>query len=277
MKTWLKAHRFMMARRLTQLGILGLFVAANSYGLMLLSGNLSASLVMKKLPLADPFALLQMFSAGALFGLDVLLGGALILLFYMVVGGRAFCSWVCPINIVTDAANGTRRVLLFDKAIEKKVWMSRDVRYWVLALTLIVSFLTGVSAFELVSPIGILSRGVIFGMGLSIAPILCIYLFDLFAVKNGWCGHICPLGGFYALVGRLSLIRVKHDHTKCTSCMMCKEICPEKQVLGIISKHSGAIISGECTNCGRCVEVCEGDALSFGVRNYMNTNVGEKE
>jgi len=219
MREWIRSHRFMMARRLTQLGILGLFVAANSYGFMLLSGTLSASLVFHKLPLADPFALLQMLTAGALLGVDVLVGGALILLFYIVVGGRAFCSWVCPINMVTDAANATRRGLLLDKTIEKKLWLSRSVRYWVLALSLILSFITGVAAFEMVSPIGILSRGIIFGMGLSMAPILCIYLFDLFAVKNGWCGHICPLGGFYALVGRLSLIRVKHDHTKCTLCI----------------------------------------------------------
>jgi ferredoxin-type protein NapH len=277
MREWIRSHRFMMARRFTQLSILGLFVAANSYGFKLLSGDLSASLVMKKLPLADPFALLQMLATGAIVGIDVLMGAALILLFYMVAGGRAFCSWVCPLNMVTDAANGTRRVLLLDKTVEKKVWMSRNVRYWVLALTLILSFMTGVAAFEMVSPIGILSRGIIFGMGMSAAPILCIYLFDLFAVKNGWCGHICPLGGFYSIVGRLSLVRVKHDHTKCTLCMKCKEICPEKQVLGIISKRSGAIDSGECTNCGRCVEVCESDALSFGVRNYINTNVGEKE
>jgi ferredoxin-type protein NapH len=107
MREWIRSHRFMMARRLTQLGILVLYVLANVYGIMFLSGDLSSSLVMKKLPLADPFALLQMFSAGALLGLDVLVGGALILLFYTVVGGRAFCSWVCPLNMVTDAANWT--------------------------------------------------------------------------------------------------------------------------------------------------------------------------
>jgi ferredoxin-type protein NapH len=85
MREWIRSHRFMMARRLTQLGILVLYVLANVYGIMFLSGDLSSSLVMKKLPLADPFALLQMFSAGALLGLDVLVGGALILLFYTVV------------------------------------------------------------------------------------------------------------------------------------------------------------------------------------------------
>ncbi len=274
MKTWLKQHRFLIMRRIVQITLLALYIAANLYGFKLLSGNLSASLVMNTIPLADPFALLQMFVAGALVGMDVLIGGLIVLFFYMVVGGRAFCSWVCPINMVTDTANWLRRVLSFDK-IERKLWLGRDVRYWVLGLSLILSFLSGVTAFEMISPIGMLHRGIIFGMGMGVFAVLSIFLFDLFAVKNGWCGHICPLGGFYSLVGKLSLIRVKHDHNKCTLCMECKAICPEKQVLGIISKQSGAIISGECTNCGRCVEVCEGDALSFGVRNYINTNAGE--
>ena len=274
MKTWLKQHRFLIMRRIVQITLLALYIAANLYGFKLLSGNLSASLVMNTIPLADPFALLQMFVAGALVGMDVLIGGLIVLFFYMVVGGRAFCSWVCPINMVTDTANWLRRVLSFDK-IERKLWLCRDVRYWVLGLSLILSFLSGVAAFEMISPIGMLHRGIIFGMGMGVFAVLSIFLFDLFAVKNGWCGHICPLGGFYSLVGKLSLIRVKHDHNKCTLCMECKAICPEKQVLGIISKQSGAIISGECTNCGRCVEVCEGDALSFGVRNYINTNAGE--
>jgi len=274
MKTWLIQHRFLIARRIVQISIMALFIVSNIYGVKLLNGNLSASIIAGTIPLADPFAILQMFSAGALVAFDVLIGGLIVLFFYMVVGGRAFCSWVCPINIVTDTANWARKVLYLEK-VERKIWLGRTVRYWVLALSLILSFFSGVAAFEMISPIGMLHRGIIFGMGMGGAAILSIFLFDLFAVKNGWCGHICPLGGFYSLIGRLSLVRVKHDHTKCTLCMECKVVCPEKQVLGIISKRSGAIVSGECTNCGRCVEVCEGDALSFGVRNYINTNVGE--
>jgi ferredoxin-type protein NapH len=276
MKTWLKTHRFVIARRLVQLSILVLYVMANLYGWTLLRGNLSASSIMGVIPLSDPFALLQMLFAGALVGLDVLIGGLIVLFFYMVVGGRAFCSWVCPINIVTDTANWVRKALHLEH-IERKIWLGRSVRYWVLGLSLLLSLVSGVAAFELISPIGMAHRGIIFGMGMGYAAVLSLFLFDLFAVKNGWCGHICPLGGFYSLIGRLSLVRVKHDHMKCTSCMQCKAVCPEKQVLGIISKESGAIVSGECTNCGRCVEVCEGNALSFGVRNYINTNFGDKE
>ena len=273
---WLYKHRFLMMRRMVQLTVLTLYVLANGYGLKVLSGNLSSSLLLDTIPLADPFALLQMVAAGAMLGLDVIIGGLLIGLFYMIVGGRAFCSWVCPVNMVTDSANWLRRVLYLEK-IERKVWLGRSVRYWVIGLSLVLSFISGVAAFEMVSPIGIMHRGIIFGMGMGFAALLSLFLFDLFAVKNGWCGHICPLGGFYALIGKLSIIRVKHNQSACTLCMKCKEICPEKPVLSIIGKESGAIVYGECTNCGRCVEVCDDDALGFGVRNYINTNTGEKK
>ena len=274
MKRWIYKHRFLMMRRLSQLSVLALYGAANWYGLKILMGNLSSSLLLEKIPLADPFALLQMLAAGAMLGLDVIIGGLIIVAFYMILGGRAFCSWVCPVNMITDSANWLRRVLYLEK-IEKKVWLGRNVRYWMIGLSLVLSFLSGVAAFEMVSPIGIMHRGIVFGMGMGFAALLSIFLFDLFAVKNGWCGHICPLGAFYALVGRLSIIRVKHDQARCTLCMKCKDICPEKPVLSIIGKESGAILYGECTNCGRCVEVCDDDALGFGVRNYINTNVGE--
>ena len=274
MKRWIYKHRFLMMRRLSQLSVLALYGAANWYGLKILMGNLSSSLLLEKIPLADPFALLQMLAAGAMLGLDVIIGGLIIVAFYMILGGRAFCSWVCPVNMITDSANWLRGVLYLEK-IEKKVWLGRNVRYWMIGLSLVLSFLSGVAAFEMVSPIGIMHRGIVFGMGMGFAALLSIFLFDLFAVKNGWCGHICPLGAFYALVGRLSIIRVKHDQARCTLCMKCKDICPEKPVLSILGKESGAILYGECTNCGRCVEVCDDDALGFGVRNYINTNVGE--
>lgn len=165
-----------------------------------IDGKSQLAITSRKIPLADPFALLQMLVAGAMLGLDVIIGGLIIVAFYMILGGRAFCSWVCPVNMITDSANWLRGALYLEK-IEKKVWLGRNVRYWMIGLSLVLSFLSGVAAFEMVSPIGIMHRGIVFGMGMGFAALLSIFLFDLFAVKNGWwCGHICPLGAFYAAV-----------------------------------------------------------------------------
>lgn len=262
---WIYKRRLMMLRRLSQIGLIVLYFAAHAWGWKILEGNLGSSLLLGAIPLADPFAVVQMSVAGALLGIDVLIGAAVVTLFYAVIGGRGFCSWVCPINIVTDMANGLRRLLRINE-VEHRVVINRNLRYWILGISLALSALFGVAAFEFISPIGMLSRGLIFGIGFGGAVVAGVFLFDLFGIKNGFCGHLCPLGGFYSLIGRFSLIRVKHNQEKCTLCMKCTAICPEKPVLHMIGKRSEFVAMGECTNCGRCIEVCDDDALKFDIR-----------
>ncbi len=143
------------------------------------------------------------------------------------------------------------------------------MRYYMIVLALIVSFVSGLAAFEIISPITILNRGVIFGFGAGAGLLVAIFLFDLFVLKNGWCGHVCPLGGVHAIIGKYSLLRVKHNSDNCTLCMKCKDICPETQVLNMIGKRSEVVSMAACTNCGRCVDVCDDEALSFHIRNYL--------
>jgi len=274
MKTFISKYRFLIARRITQVSIMVLYVIANVYGINFLMGNLSSSLLLGLVPLSDPYAVAQMFVAGAVLSFDVLLGAFLIILFYMTIGGRAFCSWVCPVNIITDAANYLRRKFGFNQ-IQKKQPASRNIRYWVIATSLVISFFMGIAAFEFISPISMVHRGIIFGLGFGWASMLVIFLFDLFVLKNGWCGHICPLGGAYSLIGKFSFIRVHHKHDNCTACMKCKEVCPEVQVLHIITKESKPITGKECTNCGRCVEVCDDEALNFSIKNLKKEKQNE--
>jgi len=261
--------RYLIARRVSQIGILALYGAAHIWGLKILEGNLSSSLLLGSVPLSDPFAVLQMFVSGSIITMDIFLGALIITIFYGLVGGRMFCSWVCPVNMVTDAANFLRRKLGIAQ-VQKRVYMSRNIRFWILGLALVLSFLMGLSAFEFISPISILHRGLIFGMGFGFSVVLIIFFFDLLVHENGWCGYVCPLGGFYSLIGRFSFLRVRHNVDNCTECMQCKEVCPEKEVLFMVSKFSETVNMGACTNCARCIEVCGDDALNFSIRNYLN-------
>lgn len=262
----IKKSKFLIARRITQFTIMFLYIAANVWGFNFLMGNLSSSKLLDTVPLSDPYAVLQMFTAGAVIASDVLIGAIIIFVFYMFIGGRAFCSWVCPVNIITDLSNYIRRKFGFNKILKRQP-ATRNIRYYVLVLSLILSFFMGYAAFELISPVSMVHRGLIFGLGFGWAAIVIIFLFDLFVLKNGWCGHVCPIGGFYSLIGRFSLIRVHHNHENCTACMKCKEVCPESQVLFMVTKDSIPVTSGECTNCGRCVEVCDDEALNFSIKN----------
>ncbi|WP_300446761.1 quinol dehydrogenase ferredoxin subunit NapH [Helicobacter mastomyrinus] len=298
--------RFLLLRRLAQLLILALFVLGNySIGTLknvqskeevtIFGGNIesllgdSSSVVAKQssvfshiaqgnlsyaqwfgiFPLSDPLAALQIFFAGGGLALDVWLGVLLVATLYGVFLGRAYCAFVCPINLITDLANFLRAKLGFNRT-QRMVFLSRSSRFVILALSLILSALFGVAAFELISPISMLHRGLVFGMGFGIFAILAVFLFDLLVVKNGFCGHICPLGATYSLIGKFALLRVKHTLANCTKCMQCVRVCPEPDVLKPVGKEDGAFKTMTCLRCGRCIEVCDDNALHFSILNFTH-------
>ena len=58
-KGWLAAHKWLLARRCSQLGILALFLLGPLAGVWIVKGNLSYSLTLNTLPLTDPYVFLQ--------------------------------------------------------------------------------------------------------------------------------------------------------------------------------------------------------------------------
>jgi len=261
-----REYRFMLLRRISQTAIMGLFLGGNLLGWQALQGNLSTSRLLHAVPLTDPFAVLQIFAARHRVATEALTGALIIMLFFGLIAGRSFCSWVCPLNMVTDAANWLREKAGLTVSGNGPVVISRRTRYGVIGISLAVSLATGIAAFEWISPIAMLHRGIIFGMGMGWTLVLAVFIFDLFVQRDGFCGHVCPLGGFYALITRFSLIRIQHDREKCSLCRKCLDICPEQQVLPMVGKSSSTVTSGACTNCGRCIEVCPDHAMKFGIR-----------
>ena len=264
---WLAVHKWLIARRITQASILLLFMVGSWTGFYILKGTLSSSLLLETIPMTDPLLFLQMLAAGFTgIANTAIIGTAIILTGYLIVGGRVYCSWVCPVNMVTDLAWWTRRKL----RIKTKVAMKRSFKYWMLALVLIVAFVSGTLAYELVNPVSILHRGIIFGMTTGWVLIAAIFAFDVFVMKQGWCGHICPMGTFYGLVGHYSPLRVHATaRAKCDDCMDCFEVCPEPQVIppalkGEKAGRSPIISTGDCTNCGRCIDICHADVFHYG-------------
>nr|WP_317402930.1 quinol dehydrogenase ferredoxin subunit NapH [uncultured Helicobacter sp.] len=217
--------------------------------------------------LTDPLSVMQIFLAGGGLALDVLLGALLVMAIYGIFLGRVYCAFVCPINLVTDFANFLRDKLGFNAA-QRKLFISRSTRFVILGLGLLLSGLFGVAAFELISPISMLHRGVVFGMGFGIFAVFAVFCFDLFVLKNGFCGHICPLGAMYSLLGRFALLRVRHTLANCTKCMECVRVCPEPEVLKPIGKQDGILKTMTCLRCGRCIEACDDNALHFSILNF---------
>ncbi len=285
-KGWWVAYKWLILRRSSQLLILILFmlvplckwVSPESECALgwIIKGNLSSSLFLNIIPMTDPLLVLQAMASGfTRIANDAILGAAIIFLFYALVGGRVFCSWACPINIVTDLAFWLRDKLKLVGGTR----FSHSTRYWILGMLLMLSAATGSLAYELINPVSMLHRGLFFGMGMGWFVIAGIFFFDLFISKRGWCSHICPMGAFYALVGKISPLRVRADaRDKCDDCAECYIVCPEPQIIKPVLKGENigiysVILAGECTNCGRCIDVCAEDVFHFGLRFDGNTQV----
>ncbi len=268
-KGWFGAYKWLILRRVVQVSILGLFLLGPLAGVWILKGNLSSSLLLDTVPMVEPIVFLQMLAAGAVgITTTTVIGFLIVTVFYALVGGRAYCAWVCPVNIVTDTAHWLRRKL----GIRASAKISGNARWWMLAFVLVVAAATGSLAWELVNPVSLTHRGIIYGMGAGWAVILGIFAYDLLIAKHGWCGHLCPMGALYSAIGSLAPVRMRSDNrAACDDCMECFEVCPEPRILppalkqGMKQGLPPAVLSSLCTNCGRCADICAKDVFAFGL------------
>ena len=266
-RSFFQRQRWLLLRRTTQFALLGLFLLGPWFGIWWVKGNLAASRWFDVVPLEDPYIALQSLLATHHITHTAVLGTALVAVFYALVGGRVYCSWVCPVNVITDAAHWCRERLNLPPGWRPQ----RALRGWLLLMSLVVSALSGGIAWELVNPVTMVQRALVFGMGLAWAIIAAVFLFDLLVSRRGWCGHLCPVGAFYGLLGKRALIRVAaHAREACTDCGDCFAVCPEPQVITPALRGTGSatrlVLDSDCTNCGRCIDVCADEVFKFTLR-----------
>ena len=261
---WWRAHRFLVLRRLCQLTIIALFMVGPTLGI--LTGNLSSSMLFDTVPLSDPLIVLQALATGHIPEFNALLGVVIVSVFYAILAPRAFCAWVCPLNIVTDLAAWLRRKL----NIKASYRWSPAIRYWLIPVLMLGSALSGAILWTWLDPVAALHRGLVFGMGAGWVLIALVFVLDLLLVEHGWCGHLCPLGATYGVIGRKSLLRVTAVRREdCTKCMDCFYVCPEPEVLRQPLKEGDRrVMDQNCISCGRCLDVCPEHVFEF--KNPLN-------
>ncbi|EIJ2830651.1 quinol dehydrogenase ferredoxin subunit NapH [Vibrio parahaemolyticus] len=261
---WWRAHRFLVLRRLCQLTIIVLFMAGPTLGV--LTGNLSSSMLLDTVPLSDPLIVLQALATGHIPEFNTLLGVVIVVVFYAILAPRAFCAWVCPLNIVTDLAAWLRRKF----NIKASYRWSPAIRYWLIPVLMLGSALSGAILWTWLDPVAALHRGLVFGMGAGWVLIALVFVLDLLLVEHGWCGHLCPLGATYGVIGRKSLLRVTAVRREdCTKCMDCFYVCPEPEVLRQPLKEGDRrVMDQNCISCGRCLDVCPEHVFEF--KNRLN-------
>jgi ferredoxin-type protein NapH len=250
------SFKWNIARRGVQLAVIAL-IASPLFGLTFFQGNLSAAALFG-IGLADPLAFLQASLAGRVFVASFLGSALIVSAFYLLAGGRTFCGWVCPIYLVTEIGDKLRSRL----GTADRHYSLAGIR-WSFAVTLGISLAAGIPFFEVLSPIGIGTRAIMFKAWLPLLIVAAIVVVEIFVAQRIWCRSLCPVGGFYSLLGRFSPARVGFTKSLCTGCGECSRICPVEEVLAP-SLLDGAqqVVSGDCTRCGDCIDVCPTRALT---------------
>ena len=275
-----KTFPFTVARRIVQVAVLLVFLAPlfvagwalfggttggdNAMGTpsdFFFYGTLSSSSVFG-VTLLDPFAVLQAIVAAKAFEVSWLVGVLPVLVVYGLVRGRAFCGWTCPVNLLLEGVDWLRRKLHIK--VSERV-LPRHVKVYVAAGVLVLSLLLSFPVFEALSPLSFINKGLVLGSMTGGVTLLAIVVIELFWGHRVWCRALCPLGGFYEVVGKVGLANVRIDHDKCIGCNKCKGACLcDPEILNDVVAGADVMVrAGDCMACGKCVEACPTGALSL--------------
>ena len=217
--------------------------------------------------------------------------------------GRAFCGWVCPVPVVSKlreafsrpdsakkraevtggAAKGASAELTEkEKALLKGACKHHacgaegapsNSRNLVLGSALLSAAIFGFPVFCLICPIGLTFALVfvliaLFGSGdvtWSVVVIPALLLVEVVFFRK-WCSHLCPLSALMSLVGKLNrTFRPQVDADRCVEAggHACGR-CAQVCEVGIDPRHPELGTSwSECTRCGACIEGCPGGAIKL--------------
>lgn len=252
-------------RRAVQVGTIAM-IASPLLGFTFFQGSLSTGTLFG-LVLTDPLAFFQATLASHVFVPSFFGSAMIVTALYVLTGGRSFCGWVCPVYLATELGDSLRQSI----ETGEHVYPLNGVRVS-LGVVLLVSLVAGIPVFEVVSPIGITTRAIMFTSLLPLLLVGSILTVEILFARRVWCRSLCPVGGFYSLLGRISPVRINFNKEACTDCGKCSHVCPVEEVL-VQPLVDGVqqVVSGDCTRCGACIDVCVTKALGVGV-GYKTTN-----
>lgn len=174
--------------------------------------------------------------------------------------GRIFCGWLCALGTLQDLFGrlGMRifkRRFTIPKGLDGPL---RYMKYGVLLGIIYFTWRTGQLVINSMDPfvayshiaagIDELLKEYAVGFGILVAMLLSALFYERL-----FCRYLCPLGAYYSIVGRFSLLKIKRKESSCVDCKRCDKVCPA--ALDISSSERGDT-KGECLSCMNCVEAC---------------------
>lgn len=208
----------------------------------------------------------------------------------VIVIGRAWCGWICPMGFFQDVLDAIRRkvrlgYIRFSEKLRKGLaWIKWAFLSVALLLPLWVAFPVGCPcvALNLYIPFCQLCPGkyilpllvgnpdrvavnyenktslVMTLLGLTFSLIVIL---GAFVKRRFWCSF-CPLGLILSWYRKISFLKLEKNDEKCTKCEICYNVCPVEIDEVFRSRGKKDVTFAECTLCLKCVENCpEDDAL----------------
>lgn len=181
--------------------------------------------------------------------------------------GRIYCSTVCPMGTLQDAAAWL--------GVKSKPTSKKRYQYHpsVNAKRLPIPIIVGVCLFlgfsivvEYTDPFYIYSRMVyvfmhVFSIAIGSIFAALIVLFGVSGVAfmrgRLICNTICPIGGLLGLLSRNPIYRVDINTDKCIHCGKCEDVCKSE----CINLHTCVVDNTRCVMCQNCTAICPNDAI----------------
>ncbi len=183
--------------------------------------------------------------------------------------GKSFCSWLCPVGTISEAAGKLGRRAL---GRNYRIWRPLDFALRGLKYLLLLFFvkiilvdmpLPALAEF-LNTPYWAVSdvKMLYFFTGMSVTTMVVLAVLALLSLLyvNFWCRYLCPYGALLGLASLFSPWKIRRNVSKCTGCGKCSASCPA----GLPVNERKVVRSPECTGCLNCTASCpEKDALAM--------------
>lgn len=220
---------------------------------------------------ACPIGSFQAVVGSSKFRFSYYITGFLILLGVLL--GRFICGFLCPFGWLQELLHKIPGKKLSTKKLKPLTYLKYAILLLAVVLlpAIVVNDLGMGDPFfcKYICPQGVLEGAIPLaavneGIRSALGPLFNRKLIILIVVVvlsvlfyRPFCKWICPLGAFYALMNKVSLLGIKVDEHKCVSCGKCARVCKMDVDVTKTPNHT------ECIRCGKCITSCPTDAIKF--------------